>query len=153
MKKKQSCKINWLYRCMKMSLKSLTSSGSQMKRPSLTLPCCHLRCDLDDVESQADGWKAQQTVFRRAMGGGVCVGRGFPEQPQHTWKQMGANESEGRQVQTKLARKKFHRMSGGSGAHSPDLMVLSKENTPLVLTAVQARNICQSGHLIAFNKI
>lgn len=37
-KKKQSCKINWLYRCMKMSLKSLTSSGSQMKRPSLTLP-------------------------------------------------------------------------------------------------------------------
>lgn len=36
--KHQSCKINWLYRCMKMSLKSLTSSGSQMKRPSLTLP-------------------------------------------------------------------------------------------------------------------
>ena len=79
-------------------------------------------------------------------------GEGLPRTAPTYLEKRGANESEGRQVQTKLARKKFHRMSVGSGAHSPDLMVLSKENTPPVLTAVQARNICQSGHLIAFNR-
>ena len=42
-----------------------------MKRPSDPV-FCHLCCVLDDVESQADGWKANQGVFRRATVGGVC---------------------------------------------------------------------------------
>lgn len=82
----------------------------------------------------------------------MSVGRGLQEQSQHTWKQMGTNESEGRRVQTKPDRRQIHRMLGGSGAHTPDLTVLCKENTLPVLTAVQARNMCQSGHLLAFNR-
>lgn len=82
------------------------------------------------------------------------MGRGLQEQSQHTWKQMGTNESEGRQLQTKVDRRKVHpqRMFGGSGAHTPGVIVLSEENSLPVLTAVQARNICQSGRLIAFNR-
>ena len=47
------------------------------------------------------------------------MGRGLQEQSQQTWKQMGTNESEGRQLQTEVDRRKAHRMFGGSGAHTP----------------------------------
>ena len=69
-KKCQSCKINWLCRCMKMSLKSPTSSGSYVKRSS-DLICCHLRCYLDKVAAKADRWKVSQGCLQESSGGAM----------------------------------------------------------------------------------
>lgn len=61
----------------------------------------------------------------------MSVGRGYRNSPNPTYLETNGDQREvrGRQVQAELDRKQIHRMLGGSGAHTPDLTVLCKENT------------------------
>lgn len=121
-----------------------------MKRPSDPV-FCHLCCVLDDVESQADGWKANQGVFRRATVGGRVWGGGYGNSPNIPGNKWGPMRVRGGSFRPNWTGKKFTECLGVL-EHTPDLIVLCKENTPPILTAVEAQNICQSGHLIAFNR-
>lgn len=67
----QSCKINWLCRHLKMSLRSSTSSGLIRKDP-LTWPITTPHYYLDKVQSSAERWEVHQGRLHESNGGG-CV--------------------------------------------------------------------------------